>query len=228
MLVALTREFGHNEELRAWVGSRAEVVEVALTTTTYRTRAEVEHEIRESRNFGRFASLVVTSARAHEFLGLVGTALVGAPEVFSVGAATSRALTRSGFDVTVESPGAASELAAFITHGPVLVLAARRGRSELIDELNARSLEPTLVECYETHAVELSDEACGQLARADVVFIGAPSAWRVARAVVREDAWVLVPGTTTFEEVRAAHDRVLIGWGEEFALAWARVMATTS
>jgi precorrin-2 methylase len=81
-------------------------------------------------------------------------------------------------------------------------------------------LNPVLVECYETTSVELGEEAFEQLRRADVVFIGAPSAWRVARAIVTDGAWVLVPGVTTLAAVRADHERVLLGWGEDFTPAW--------
>ena len=50
------------------------------------------------------------------------------------------------------------------------------------------------------------------LAGADVLFIGAPSAWDVAKAYVSKNAWVVVPGPSTGDAVRASHDRVLEGW----------------
>ncbi len=50
---------------------------------------------------------------------------------------------------------------------------------------------------------------------ADVVFIGAPSAWAVAREFVRTAAWVVVPGASTGAVVRDDHPRVLEGWGPD-------------
>jgi hypothetical protein len=37
-----------------------------------------------------------------------------------------------------------------------------------------------------------------------------------------------VPGVTTFEAVKAEHERVLKGWGEDFDGAWERVVSSTS
>ncbi|HEY5120293.1 MAG TPA: hypothetical protein VII84_01835, partial [Acidimicrobiales bacterium] len=61
----------------------------------------------------------------------------------------------------------------------------------------------------------------------DVVFIGAPSAWRVARALVSSHVWVLVPGRTTLDVVKEDHERVLVGWGQEFESAWETVTASS-
>jgi uroporphyrinogen-III synthase len=142
-----------------------------------------------------------------------------------VGAATSRALHDVGVDVAHEAAATALDLADVIAEGPVLVLGACAGRDELRAALAARAVRCDVVGCYDTRALELEESARGELARCDVVFIGAPSAWRVARAHVRADAWVLVPGPTTAEVVRAHHDRdrVLVGWGADFDAAWSRV-----
>jgi len=48
----------------------------------------------------------------------------------------------------------------------------------------------------------------------------------VARTLVPQNAWVLVPGATTLEFVRADHERVLLGWGEQFDAAWEHVGAS--
>lgn len=228
MLVALTREFGRNGELRQWVGSRADVVEVPLTVTHYRPRRDVDAEIHASVYAGNFRSLVVTSARAQNYLDLAINALEAEHDVFSVGRVTTRSLERVGLHVVSESSGAAVELVASITRGPVLLLGAVGGRDELLTVLMRRDVDGVHVGCYETRRAELSDAAREQLRRADVVFIGAPSAWRAARELVAPNAWVLVPGDTTLAEVRVGHARVVRGWGDEFTSAWARITSATS
>jgi hypothetical protein len=60
--------------------------------------------------------------------------------------------------------------------------------------------------------MELTSQQRETLANADVVFIGAPSAWEVAKDYVSRGAWVVVPGSTTGDAVRASHDQVLEGW----------------
>jgi hypothetical protein len=69
------------------------------------------------------------------------------------------------------------------------------------------------VACYETIGVTLGPSEQAALHSADVLFIGAPSAWAVARAYVTSDAWVVVPGPATGAEVRPEHARVIEGWG---------------
>jgi uroporphyrinogen-III synthase len=228
VLVALTRERGRNEELRRLVGERAEVVETPLTTTRYRPLHEVHDEVRTSRHFGLFRSLVVTSSRSERYVAVVRDALIDHYEVFSVGAHTSEVLERGGLLATRESSGTARDLAQLISEGPVLILGAVNGRDEMSRELNDRDLESVVVECYETLPAALEVDSVEHLRRADVVFIGAPSAWRVARSVVSDDAWVLVPGETTMDEVRMTHQRVLVGWGAKFDDAWQQITNATS
>jgi len=52
---------------------------------------------------------------------------------------------------------------------------------------------------------------------ADVLFIGAPSAWAVARDFVANDTWVVIPGASTGAVVREDHRRVIDGWGPHLA-----------
>ena len=226
MLVALTRERGHNDNLRHWVGSRAEVVETPLTTTQYRSVADVEREIRATGSHGTFRCLVVTSARAQRYLACALDALDEGSPVLSVGHATSEMLAVAGVKVMYEAAGAAAELAPLVREGPVLILGATGGRDELVRALSdARS--PSLVGCYQTLPATMRADERVQLRRADVVFVGAPSAWRAARRDVSEGTWVLVPGVTTLEAVRSEHSRVLVGWGEDFEDAWRLVIAST-
>ncbi len=227
MLVALTRERGHNDELRHLVGARADVVEIPLTHTYFRPVTQVEDEIRRSGHFGLFRSLVVASARANRYVPSLSGALAERARVFSVGPKTSAVLERSGFKVTHESLAGALDLSPFIRFGPVLLLGAVGGRDDLFQDLKSRRLRPVLVRCYETLAPPLEEQSLEELRRADVVFIGAPSAWRVARDVVSNQAWVLVPGETTLKEVCASHQRALVGWGSNFESAWQHILATS-
>ena len=223
MLVALTRERGHNGELRELVGALADVVEVPLTVTNFRSLGEVEKEIDSLESFGKFRSLVVTSARCESYLTVVRRALSENHEVFSIGPATTAALQRAGLVMRIEASGDSLDLLDEMEHGPVLILGASEGRRELGDALIARSLDVCRVECYRTREVELNHVEAHQLGLADVVFIGAPSAWRVARTHVAPGTWVLVPGHTTLNAVKRDHPRVLVGWGEEFTGAWGMI-----
>jgi hypothetical protein len=45
---------------------------------------------------------------------------------------------------------------------------------------------------------------------------------------VSDEAWVLVPGETTLDEVRMTHRRVLVGWGAKFDDAWQQIANATS
>lgn len=212
MRIVLTRETGHNEPLRALVPESADVREVPLTTTHYFSVDHVERELRASNDWGRFAVLVVTSPRSREYLGVANDALAEGAQVFSVGRDTTRALVGEGVTVTGESSGSAAELAGVIDRGPVLLLGAGVIRDELPAALRKGGLRIEHVACYETVPVALDDEAIDALGAADVVFIGAPSAWRVAQAFIAPLAWVVVPGLTTGDEVRATHERVIEGW----------------
>ena len=212
MRVVLTREAGHNDLLREYVPVGAQILEVPLSRTRYRTLAEVTREIESSRDFGAFETLVVTSPRSDEYLETVRPALSPDAEIYSVGRSTTRALVRHDFTLTGESSGSAADLAPFVTRGPVLLLGAKIIRRELPDALDKRGLRIFHLACYETVPVDLDDSGREVLASADVVFVGAPSAWRLCQEFVRESAWVVVPGSTTGDEVRLTHDRVIEGW----------------
>lgn len=212
MKVVLTREAGHNEHLRAFVPDDAEVLEVPLTTTRYFSVDEVDRSLKATRDYGRFASLVVTSPRSKDYLGIVKAALEPGADVFSVGRATTRALVHEGITVTAESEGSAADLGDVVRRSPVLLLGAGVIRDELPTALHKHGLRIEHVACYETRPVELDDEAKAALRAAQVVFIGAPSAWHVAQAFIAPSSWVVVPGVTTGAEVHATHERVIEGW----------------
>jgi uroporphyrinogen-III synthase len=135
--------------------------------------------------------------------------------VLSVGSATARALESGDVEVDVVGGGGGLDLAPTITEGPVLLLGAATMRDELAVALRDRGVEVTVLTCYETLPAVLTSDDEASLRDADVVFIGAPSAWLVAKAFVPANAWVVVPGATTADTVRRQHERVIEGWGPE-------------
>ena len=213
MNVVLTREVGHNDALRTWLGGGVNVRDVPLTETHFLEHESVAHSLAPLENYGRFESLVITSARTGEYLDLARAALANDADVFSVGPATTQVLVRQGVTPRAQSPSRALDLAPHISKGPVLFLGASQAREELADELTTRGFDVALVACYETVPVPLSDDDVALLDDADVVLIGAPSAWAVARKLVAASTWVIVPGVTTGDVVRRDHERVLEGWG---------------
>jgi uroporphyrinogen-III synthase len=210
--IVLTRESGYNGELRNFTPPSAIVHEVPLTTTKYRARGDVEAELEASEYFRAFWSLVVTSARSGDYVESAMRALRRGAAVFSVGRATTRLLVSHDIVVSAQSETTALDLAPLVRRGPVLELGAAQSRDELRRALEARGLVVEHVSCYETVAMELSTSQRETLAHADVVFIGAPSAWEVAKDFVPRTAWVVVPGPTTGDAVREVHSRVLEGW----------------
>lgn len=210
--VALTREVGHNEELRAWLPDEAEVVEVPLTETRFVDGEFVDEQLDELRARHDWRTIVVSSARAARFVPHVLARVTAPVEVMSVGPSTTRALADLGVAVAVQSLGGAVELSGQVRDGAVLLIGAASMRPELAEALRATGRSVDVVSVYHTESVDLSDQRRDELGRCDVVVIGAPSAWAVARGFVRADAWVVVPGATTARAVRADHDRVITGW----------------
>jgi uroporphyrinogen-III synthase len=206
--VAVTREAGHNETLTSWVPENATVSEVPLTSTRYFDAETVRLALESSEYFGHFRTLVVTSARSAPYREVATTALEVGAKVLAVGSASA-----SGGDVVGD--GGAADLAPLIEEGPVLLLGALSMREELPALLRAEGFEVTTVACYETTPTTLTSEDERTLARADVVFIGAPSAWSVGADFVSKEALVVVPGATTAAAVRTTHERVLEGWGPQ-------------
>jgi uroporphyrinogen-III synthase len=210
--VVVTREAGHGDALHSWLPVGADVVEVPVTVTHYEEPDTLVRAARALPDAGAYAVLAVTSARAADAVALVRPVVAPDSEVASVGPATSAALRARGVVVTVEGVGGAAELADVIERGPVLVVAARDAREELAQRLTQRHLAVARLACYDTRPREPDAAGAAALARADVVLVGAPSAWAVARAYVSASAWVVVPGATTARAVAADHARVLEGW----------------
>jgi uroporphyrinogen-III synthase len=211
--VVLTREAGRNASLVDWLPEGATSTEVPLTRTEYYEPQQVSDALEEVHARGPFASLVVTSERSHPYVALAVANAIPDVQVFSVGPATTAALESQGLTVHFEGIGGSLVLAPHIVRGPVLVLGARDTRDELIDVLRGRGLDVSVVACYETVALVPTEMERSHLREADVVFVGAPSAWAVARAFVDAHAWIVVPGSSTGAVVAGEHERVIEGWG---------------
>ncbi len=214
MKVVVTRERGHNETLRALVPEGCVITEVPLTETKYYDLEDVAASLARWRDVG-FQTLVVTSARSARYLELVAGALDAKAQVMSVGASSTRALVAHGLSVSAEAQHGAEELDAHITRGPVLLLGAAQMRTELREALDKRGLRIEHLACYETVPLAPDDAGAAALGEAQVVFIGAPSAWRTAQEFIAPSAWVVVPGATTALVVREHHERVIEGWGPQ-------------
>jgi uroporphyrinogen-III synthase len=157
--------------------------------------------------------LVVTSRRTADYIHAALGAMAEGADLLTVGTKTTHSLRDRGVEVSAEATSSALELDGLISQGPVLLLGAQQMREELSAELHRRQISVTKVACYETLAVDLTDEQIALLGDADVVLIGAPSAWSVARDYINEKTWVAVPGATTKEVVAQTHERVLEAWG---------------
>lgn len=217
MKVVVTREAGWNGVLRAWLPSGTIVEEVPLTTTTYVEPEDVRAAIENFDVVERFRTLVVTSERSARYVDIALSASATDAEVCCVGTATAEALKARGVNVGVTGEGTAEDLARHISNGPVLILGAKQQRGELKSSLLAKGLEVLPVACYETIPLTLDKIDVSKVRAADVLFIGAPSAWAVARELVNPDTWVVVPGATTAAAVQRDHARVIEGWGPELA-----------
>lgn len=215
MNVVLGREAGKNESLRDWLPPGSTVIEVPLTTTTYFDVAAVRAALEKSRAHGMYRTLVVTSARSADYVDVARLSSTMDVAVVSVGPSTSAALASLSVHVDTQGEGSAESLAHEITQSPVLILGATSIREELPSALRAKGLEVVCIACYETVAAALTPGDVETLQNADVLFIGAPSAWAVARAHVRETTWVVVPGASTGEAVRLDHGQVIEGWGPQ-------------
>jgi uroporphyrinogen-III synthase len=213
--IVVTREEGKNDTLMAWLPTGVTADEVPLTTTFYIDPDDVRAALMSLPAYGTFRSLVVTSERGADYVEIALHASTSDVEVFVVGPTTSSALTTRGLRVHVHGDGSADALAPLVSRGPVLLLGARAMRKELITTLREKGLEAETVACYETVGVALDSSDEATLRNADVIFIGAPSAWMVAREHVQRDAWVVVPGATTGAAVRLDHPHVIEGWGAQ-------------
>jgi uroporphyrinogen-III synthase len=213
MLVVLTREDGYNELLRQWLPVNVTVAEVPLTTTNYLELDDVESSLHYLPHYDSYRYLVVSSPRSARYIRGARAALGANGRVLAVGPDTAQSLRDLGVVVDGESKAGAIDLVPLINRGPVLMVGASIMRDELPNALNEAGIEVTRLACYETVPVVLTKSDEQHLREADVVFIGAPSAWQVGASLIREETLVVVPGPTTGHEVRRSHERVLEAWG---------------
>jgi uroporphyrinogen-III synthase len=212
-LVVLTREPPRNDPLAADLRGLAEVAEVPLTSTAYRSEQAVAHELASIAREPA-ACVVVTSARAARFAGLALSAARADAPVVVVGdqsASAVRSVVGQAHRVIVAPGRSATSVARCVEGGPALALSAARPRHELDDELAHRGIALLRVTCYETVTARLDIEQRELLAEADVVVVGAPSAWEVARGVIARGATVVALGATTTRAVAQDHDHVVDG-----------------
>jgi uroporphyrinogen-III synthase len=224
MNVVLTREAGWNGVIRGWLPPGMIVEEVPLTTTTYVEPEDVRAAIENFDAVETFRTIVVTSERSARYVDIALAASATDVEVCCVGTASAEALRVRGVTVDVTGEGTAEDLARQISHGPVLLLGAKAQQGELRSSLLAKGLEMLPVACYETIPLNLDKTDVTKVRAARVLFIGAPSAWRVARDFVNPDTWVVVPGATTAAAVVRDHARVIEGWGPELATRLAELL----
>jgi uroporphyrinogen-III synthase len=213
-IVVLTREPPRNDELRLQLDASAEVYEVPLTRTLFRSAGDVQRDLAACENDGAFVILAVTSARSASYVRLaLSHCLDGAP-VAVVGAATAaatRELLGESCHIDVAPDASALALARTLDRGPVLSIGAREARRELADDLQRRGITCESVPCYETQAVELTDQQRDLVSKADVIVVAAPSAWAQIDNVVSTSTRVVTIGPTTFDAVATTHERVVDG-----------------
>ncbi len=226
-LAVLTRESGWNTGLHRLVPAGVDVVEVPVTDTLYVSDVDVRLSVERLGDPARYRWLVVTSARAQRAVAAVGNLLSPAVRTAAVGEATATALRDIGRDPDVVGEAGAEKLASAIDAGPALFLGAAQPRFELADELGRRAIALDAVAVYQTRDRALSVDERAVLGRADVVFVAAPSAWRVLRECVKPSALLVVPGETTAHEV--GRDRtVVVGYDDTTASRIARVLSGES
>ncbi len=210
--IVVTRERGHNESLREWLDPP--FAEVPATRTLERGVEDVRAELAETAPGATW--LVVTSSRSVGPLS-VGRDLVSpSTRVAAVGEATARALLALDWPVDVVGSSGALSLLEHLDTSPILVVGAESARPELPAELRRRGIEVRVVSLYRTEARTLEESERRVLREADVVVVGAPSAWRVLRADIEPRTFVVVPGETTRAEVARDHQRVLVGGGADW------------
>lgn len=163
----------------------------------------------------RFAWVVVTSVNAARRLELWSASWPHEVRVAAVGATTAAALEDAGVPCTATSrDGTALGLAASIERGPVLFLAARGARRELVEALGNRGIEVVMAVAYETVLRELDGPALDDLTAADVIVATSPSGIDAVRASRRGaelllHSSVVAIGPTTAEHARELGVRVV-------------------
>ena len=212
--VVVVRERGRHEEVATWL--EEPFASVAATRTVERSDDDVRRDLIPAAAGASW--IVVTSSRSVVVLTRVRDVVGPATRVAAVGESTARALDAAGWRVDLVGEGGALSLADGVA-SPVLLVGAAHPRTELDDELTRRGVEVRRGVLYSTESVSLDARDRRLLGDADVIVLGAPSSWRVVAPFVREEAVVVVPGETTRSEVALDHERVVVGWGENWPSA---------
>jgi uroporphyrinogen-III synthase len=224
MRVVLTREQGLNEALRALIPTGADIREVPITTTDFFASEMVALALS---TIAVIDTIAITSARAARYVPLALSRWREA-SVYCVGDATAAALRELGVEPVWAGKAGAAEMATAITHGPVLFLGAEETRDELAQGLAARGVGLEAVACYRTVLRALTTQEREILAHAQVLFVGAPSAWTAVQGLVSPETVVVTSGETTGSLVRGTHPTVFVGWGEETRILLAELAKTNS
>ncbi len=221
--VVNTREGRLRAELLDRLPSDALVLDVPLTTTRWSSVAQVRAQLATLAPPEPYAAFVVSSARAGDYLELVRDSLSHGVQVYAVGRVTEKLLIERGFTVAYCSEDGAQGLVGHVVAGPVLMLGALEMQPELPTALRERGIRVDQVHCYATAPRTLTAHEVDVIRGADALFIGAPSAWRVAAPYVDPATVVIVPGNSTGRAVRETHARVHVGWDDSLADLWPTV-----
>jgi len=209
--VVLTREAGMNDSLRWLLPPESQVVEVPLTHTKYLGDESILEQVQ---SVVGMKTVAITSARSVRALSGPLRDFSHLP-IYCVGEATAKSLRESGIEPAWVGTNGAAELANEIPSGPVLFVGAKENREELAEALARRTIELHSVSSYETLPVELTEGEIVEIGSADVLFIGAPSAWSVAEQFVGEKTVIVAKGETTAQVVKVSHPETIVGWGSE-------------
>ncbi len=213
--VVLTREATLNDALRVYLPEHVDVVEVPATMTHFRDVGAFDDALRTELVDATPKWLVLTSARAAAYAARAVALLGEDVRVACVGSVTARAVRDAGVRVDLVGQSGARALGELLD-GVVLVVGALEPLGELETSLSERAVANVSVPCYETVARELSPSEQLAIASAHVIFVGAPSAWRVVEPWLCERALVVVPGETTAAQVGGRFD-VMAGWNDQLA-----------
>jgi uroporphyrinogen-III synthase len=160
---------------------------LGATATTVRVGEVVDRPDAELRDdvgvLARFRWVVVTSSSAARRLALWSASWPPQVQVGAVGASTASVVERAGVRCAATAPdGTAAGLATCIEQGPVLFLAARGARRELVDALSSRGIDVAVVVAYDTVLLELDAETLHALREARVIVATSPSGIDAVRA----------------------------------------------
>jgi uroporphyrinogen-III synthase len=196
--VVVLRVGDRDDEIAAELRARgADAVTVTVATVDDRPDAEVRSQVGA---LDRFAWVALTSPNAARRLGLWAASLPSSLRIGAVGPATARAIESLGLVAdAVAGDGTAAGLARELDVGPVLFLAAKHARRDLVDALEARGIECDVVVTYDTVPRMLGVAEVDALEACEAVVAASPGGIEAVAAVPLLDA--------------ALHQRALVAIG---------------